>query len=121
MRTNMTLKPEVDQMLLNLLWKLCSDALLSTHENEYDLESERAPMLLHFLWNLFSDTLSSTHENKYDLDTGRGPDATQFPMEIVFRCTVIDAREITLITPIRPNTDCIQQRCTKDTSHASVL
>jgi len=37
MRTNMNLTPEEDQMLLNFLWNSCSDALFSTHENEYDL------------------------------------------------------------------------------------
>ena len=62
-RTNMTLRAEQDQMLLHFLWNLCSDVLLSTHENEYDLES----------WT--------------------GPDAIPLTLEFVFWCAVVDARE----------------------------
>jgi hypothetical protein len=119
----MTLKAKEEHMLLHFLWNLFSDALSSTHENEYDLESERGPdatpfslnlctdalsstyeneydpesrnvqMLLHFLLNLCSDALFSTHENEYDLEGGIGRDPTQFHLEFVYLSNVIDARE----------------------------
>jgi hypothetical protein len=55
------------------------------------LRAEKDQMLLHFLWNLCSYALFSTHENEYDLESGIGPNATPFPLEFVFRRTVLDA------------------------------
>ena len=57
------------------------------------LRAEEDQVLLNFLWNLCSDALSSTHENEYDLESARGQDATPFPLEFVYQCTVLDARE----------------------------
>jgi len=55
------------------------------------LRAQEDKMLLHFLWNLCTNALFSTHENEYDLESGRGQDATPFPLEFVYRCTVLDA------------------------------
>jgi len=61
---------------------LCSDALFSTHKNEYDLESEIGPDATPLLWNLCTGALFSPDEKETDLESGIGPEATPFPLRI---------------------------------------
>jgi hypothetical protein len=67
--------------------------VLDTREHNINLRAKEEHMLLNFLCNLFSDSLLSTHENAYDLESERGTDANTFPLEFAFLSTVLDTRE----------------------------